>query len=314
MKTSFVIIAYNEERNLGATLESIFALDGLRDFEVIVVNDGSRDGTLALARDFGKKHPELRIVDLQPNRGRGGARAAGLSTTKGDYIAFVDADILLPTDWLTRCIAYMKDFDACGGIAVPDGDVAWVHRIFKLTPKVAAHTTTVSGGNGLFKRRVFDKVSFNPEKRNGEDVDLGYQIQAHGLKTTSIPDLLVEHHETKTYLESLRWLAQSGRGATRQLYEHGEVRLPDLAFFGFVGLTIAAIVAAFFVSALWWVLLAAAVLSYVFLSSAMHLYTKFALPATPLYSLAGIVANMSLLTSYYLGRAVGLVTEKRRRA
>ena len=150
MKTSFVIIAYNEERNIAATLDSIFAQNNLHDYEVVVVNDGSRDRTLHLVQAIAKEYPELRIVDLQPNRGRGAARAAGLAAAQGGYLAFVDADIVLPRDWLDRCMSYMSEFDACGGIAVPDGDVAWVHRVFKLMPKVAAHTTKVSGGNGLF--------------------------------------------------------------------------------------------------------------------------------------------------------------------
>ncbi len=312
MKTSFVIIAYNEERNIAATLDSIFAQDNLQDYEVVVVNDGSRDRTLQLVQAVAREYPELKIVDLQPNKGRGAARAAGLAAAQGDYLAFVDADIVLPKDWLSRCMSYMSEYDACGGIAVPDGDVAWVHRVFKLSPKVAPHTTKVSGGNGLFKRAVFEKIGFDPNKRNGEDVDLGYQIDAAGLNTTSIRDLLVEHHETKTYGESLSWLFESGVGASRQFYEHKQVRLPDLAFFGFVIAMLVTIIGGFFIPTSLLTVLIILDLLYVSASSAMHLFTKFNLSKTLVRSVFGVIANMTLLVSYYLGRSLGMITEWRK--
>jgi glycosyltransferase involved in cell wall biosynthesis len=309
MNVSFVIIAYNEARNIGRTLDGILAQEGLRDYEVVVVDDGSRDGTAAVVKEVTEKHRTVRLVALPKNRGRGAARAAGLTAAKGKYIAFVDADILLPKDWLKKCMLHMKTHDACGGTAVPDGDVSFVHRIFGLKPKVTAHSTTVTGSNGLFKRSVFDLVFFNPDKRDGEDVDLGHQIKAAGLATMTVPGLLVEHRETKTYRESMQWLFVSGKGASRQFYEHREIRLPDLAFFGFVGVLLCALVASFVWPEMtcFWIV---ALLAYLFASSGLYMYTKFELQQTPARSVAAIVTNMSLLGAYYIGRLVGFITER----
>lgn len=311
MNVSFVIIAYNEERNIARTLESILAQDGLRDYEIIVVNDGSKDNTLDVVRIIAKQHDVVRIVDLQPNQGRGAARAAGVAAANGKYLAFVDADISLPSDWLKRCLPYMQTHDACGGTAVPDGDVAFVHGLLGLAPKAAAHTTIVTGSNGLFKREVFDKVSFNPHKKNGEDVDLGHQIVAHNFKTITVPGLLVDHRETKSFTVSVGWLFQSGMGASRQLYEHRELRLPDLAFFGFAVLLLA-VAAGIAVGVNGW-LAALLIFGYVSLSSAMHLRGKFYLIKTPFKSVVALLVNDILLISYYIGRLFGLVTEWRKR-
>lgn len=308
MTVSFVVIAYNEERTIARTLDSILALNDLPAFEVIVVNDGSRDRTLKIVQDLAAGHRELRIVD-QANQGRGAARAAGVAAATGDHIAFVDADIVLPADWLSRCMEYLPEYDAVGGIAVPDGDATFVYRVCNLEPKVAAQTTAITGNNGLFKRSVFDKVSYNPTKKNGEDVALGYAMEAAGLKVKTLSDLVVEHRETKSYRKSLAWLFESGIGASHQFYEHRQVRLPDLAFVGFIVLVLLAAVIPF-VTPIAWGYALLALFFYVSASSFMHLWGKFYLQRTPLRSLAALLINDTLILSYYLGRLVGFATER----
>lgn len=308
MKYSFIIIAYNEEKNIRRTILSILAQRGLQDYEIIAVNDGSVDGTLKALQDLVASHPEIRIIDLQPNRGRGAARATGIDAARGDYYALVDADIVLPEDWLEQCLPYMKAYDACGGIAVPDGDVSFVHRICRLEPKAARHAATVTGSNGLFRNTVFSKVNFDPDKKNGEDVALNFQIKEQALKTLTVPGLLVAHLETKSYKESLRWLFQSGRGASRQFYEHPALRIPDLAFLIFVLVSLAAVAGLAFSLLPWWVTLGA-VLAYVSASSFLHLYTKFYLLRGIPNTIAAIFINNTILLSYYIGRIVGLCVE-----
>jgi glycosyltransferase involved in cell wall biosynthesis len=307
IQTSFIVIAYNEEQNIARTLESILAQAALKEFEVIVVNDGSKDNTLEIVQFIARGHKAVRVVDLQPNQGRGAARAAGVAAAKGKYFAFVDADISLPSNWLTSCMPYMDEYDACGGTAMPDGDVAFLHGLLGLVPKAAPHTTTVTGSNGLFKREVFDKVSFDPNKKNGEDVALGYQILEAGFKTITVPGLLVDHRETKSFIESVQWLFVTGIGASRQFYEHREIRLPDLAFFGFVFVLFASIAALILGTP--WYIPANALASYLTVSSAMHLSGKFALGRTPFKSFAALLINDVLLGAYYIGRMVGFATE-----
>lgn len=315
MKVSFIVIAYNEERNIEQTIHAIEAQLSMPTHEIVIVNDGSKDRTLDIVQGLARTNKAIKVVDQQPNKGRGAARAAGVAVAKGDYFAFVDADILLPDNWLKSCLSYMDRCDACGGTAVPDGDVAYIHRILRLTPKVAPHTTTVSGANGLFRREVFNKVSFDPHKKNGEDVDLGYQILSAGFKALSVPNLLVEHNETKSYAESLKWLFVSGRGASRQFYEHKELRLPDIAFFGFVVVSLLAAFASMWARNVSIVPIASgvAIIAYVSVSSLMHLRSKFELMKTPVKSLFGLAINDTLLLAYYLGRLLGMMVEWRSR-
>ena len=314
MTVSFVIIAFNEERSIARCIDSIVSQTGLTKFEVVVVSDGSTDKTVEIVQNYAKKDKHVKLVDLVTNQGRGAARAAGVNAATGDYLAFIDADIVLPKNWLGDCLQAMSDdVDMCGGIAVPDGDVSLVHRWFNLHPKVAPHSTTVTGSNGLFRKRVFDVIHFNANKKNGEDVDLGYQIEANNLHGITVPGLVVDHREMKNYRESIVWLFQTGIGASRQFYEHHEIRLPDIAFAGFVLLSIAGI-ATGIVTNLNVLIIIATVLAYLGASSAMHLYTKFHLQKNVVNSVGAVLTNITLLGSYYIGRMLGMVTQWRNSA
>src|ERR1700735_2179722 len=74
---SFVVIAYNESENIARTLDAIAAQDGLGGYEVIVVNDGSTDGTAGIVGRIAAADPRVRLIDLPENRGRGFARSTG---------------------------------------------------------------------------------------------------------------------------------------------------------------------------------------------------------------------------------------------
>jgi glycosyltransferase involved in cell wall biosynthesis len=144
---SFVVIAHNEAPNIGRTLASIVLQENPRGREVIVVDDGSTDDTAGVVSEVAKSNPEVRLLQLARNQGRGFARRHGISQARGSYIATIDADIVLPPDWLSRCREALQSADAVAGTAVPDGDVAYLYSRFRLEPKLLSHTTEVTGSN-----------------------------------------------------------------------------------------------------------------------------------------------------------------------
>jgi dolichol-phosphate mannosyltransferase len=89
---SVIVPAYNEEKFIGTVLNAILAVDteaaGFSK-EIIVVNDGSRDGTEGVVRGF----PQVRLINQAPNQGRGAALRRGIDAATGDYILFQDADL-----------------------------------------------------------------------------------------------------------------------------------------------------------------------------------------------------------------------------
>jgi len=91
---SIIIPAYNCEKTLHRTLESV-ASQTYTDWEAIVVNDGSKDGTLKVAESFSKQDKRIRVIDKK-NAGVSSARNVGLASARGEFICFLDADDALP--------------------------------------------------------------------------------------------------------------------------------------------------------------------------------------------------------------------------
>ena len=301
---SFIVIAYNEEANIARTLAAITGLDGLGEHEIIVVDDGSRDSTAQIVAGIAKQDPRVHLINLAENHGRGYARSAGVARARGGLIALVDADIVLPADWLARTRSALAAHDAVGGIAVPDGDVGYIYKRFKLVPRIVHGTTTVPGNNGLYRREVFDLVSFDPALREGEDSALNHAMDRQGLSSATVPGLLVHHEEDKTLGTSLKWLFDTGRGATRQLLTYHEVRQPDLVTGAFVGTAALGLC----IAARKHRLAGTAIpFCFVLAASVQHVKTRFETPRSHWQRIVPAVAvDSTMLIAYFAGRLVGL--------
>ncbi len=104
-KVSVIIPNYNYARYVGQAIDSVLQ-QSYRNFEVIVVNNGSTDNSIEILQTFGDK---IRLID-QPNLGQSGARNSGLSESRGEYIAFLDADDLWEPTKLEKQIRLMSQY------------------------------------------------------------------------------------------------------------------------------------------------------------------------------------------------------------
>jgi len=103
---SIVIPAYNESQRLGGTLKKVLAYVHSRgwDAEVIIVNDGSRDNTDEIARQFAEKDPIVRVVNNPGNRGKGYSVRNGILHSRGRIVIFSDADLSSPIEESAKLI------------------------------------------------------------------------------------------------------------------------------------------------------------------------------------------------------------------
>lgn len=108
---SVVVPAYNAERTIGATLESVLRQTH-REIDIIVVDDGSIDGTARAVAAFGDTARLLR----QSNAGHAAARNAGVSVARGEFVAFLDADDVWLPDKLERQVAYLQAHPEAGAV------------------------------------------------------------------------------------------------------------------------------------------------------------------------------------------------------
>ncbi len=214
-KISVVVCAYNEAATIDECLTSIENLT-YPDFEIILVNDGSRDVTGAIAR----RHASVTVLDI-PNGGLSAARNIGLEHATGEIVAYTDGDVRVDPDWLTHLVRPFLTSDVVGAGGpnlVPDDDPPMAQCIARapgsptqvmLDDRIAEH---VPGCNMAFRRDALLAVGgFNPiYLRAGDDVDICWRLQARGWKIGFAPSALVWHR----HRASLRayWRQQVGYG------------------------------------------------------------------------------------------------------
>src|SRR3954447_7437090 len=107
---SIIIPAYNESARLGATLDRVlnYVSSGQWDAEIIVVNDGSRDNTADLVRQYATTNPHLRLIENPGNRGKGYSVRNGMLNARGEVLLFSDADLSSPIEEAPKLFAALE--------------------------------------------------------------------------------------------------------------------------------------------------------------------------------------------------------------
>jgi dolichyl-phosphate beta-glucosyltransferase len=129
---SIIIPAYNEEYRLPNTLDRIVAYVQARPYraEIIVVDDGSSDGTATLVNTYRQRHSELRLVSNGTNRGKGFSVRHGILEARGEITLFTDADLSTPIEEADKLLAALRDqgYDAAIGSRAIDRSLIEVHQ------------------------------------------------------------------------------------------------------------------------------------------------------------------------------------------
>jgi GT2 family glycosyltransferase/sugar lactone lactonase YvrE len=214
-KVSVVICAYNAADTLEDCLTSVEQLT-YPNFEVIIVNDGSRDATPEIAG----RHPGMRLISI-PNGGLSAARNVGIAEATGEIVAYTDADVRVDPDWLTYLVQPMlhSSVAGVGGPNVVPPDDPFIAQCVARSPGGPTHVMLddriaehIPGCNMAFRRDALLAINgFNPiYLRAGDDVDLCWRLQAKGYKLGFAPSALVWHHHRATV--KAYWRQQVGYG------------------------------------------------------------------------------------------------------
>ena len=199
MEISIVIPAYNEEERLPTTLRTIIDyFENLsKDYEIIVVDDGSQDNTAEIAQHF---NPRVNVIKLPKNSGKGAAVREGISHAQGDFILFSDADLSTPITEFHKLQESLENGShiAIGSRAI-DSSLIKVHQPFyrefmgKTFNKIVRalvlrgiHDTQC--GFKMFKNSVAKQI-FSLAKIDGFgfDVEILYLAHKMNFKIAEIP-------------------------------------------------------------------------------------------------------------------------------
>lgn len=211
-RVSVVIVSWNGKHLLDECLDSLFA-QRYRDFEVIVVDNGSQDGTVAFLREH---YPDVVLVSLTENRGYAGGNNAGLHVASGSLVVLLNNDTTVDPAWLeslvrtaerepksgmwaSRILTYDDPelIDNVGHLIYQDGLARGKGRLEKDRGQyeVPEEALWPSGCAGMYRKEMLDEIGLLDEEffAYADDVDLGLRGRLAGWKCTYVPAAKVYH-------------------------------------------------------------------------------------------------------------------------
>jgi dolichyl-phosphate beta-glucosyltransferase len=201
---TIVIPAYNEERRLPATLSAVLAHLSRREWrfaEVLVVDDGSTDGTVGVVEEFCRSHPAVRLLKNPGNRGKGYSVRHGMLEAKGDWVLFSDADLSAPIEEMDKLLeaAEQQGVAVAIGSRALDRSLIAVHqsffresagRVFNLLMQLLTglRFQDTQCGFKLFEARAAREVFRRQQlERFGFDAEVLFIGRRLGYRTVEVP-------------------------------------------------------------------------------------------------------------------------------
>jgi GT2 family glycosyltransferase len=208
---SVIIPTYNRRESLRRCLDSLTAQVEPPPFEVIVVDDGSEDGTAEALARYPSRHP-LRVLTTE-RAGPATARNLGAAEAGGEYLLFIDDDVVTHPDLLATHMSTHEAEPECvvvGPMISPAGErlsswVRWEQEVLDkqyeamLKGKWGPSPRQFYTANASLARRHFEASGgFDSTYRRAEDVELGYRLRDMGLRFVFQPDAVVTHYAGRT--------------------------------------------------------------------------------------------------------------------
>ncbi len=200
---SIVIPTYNRERLISKAVESILG-QTYKDWELFVVDDGSKDGTAEVMKAYCEKDPRVHYL-YKENGGQGTARNVGIRSAKGEYLAFLDSDDEWLPEKLEKQIAVMeryKEYDFCYTANVVFDEkkgkrkIERLHPVADLSPSKLAGISMGALSSLLYRKSSFDKIGLFDEntylRYTMEDND--WTVRGHFLKGYYLDEPLVTYN------------------------------------------------------------------------------------------------------------------------
>jgi len=244
---SIIIPAYNEEKTIGKTIKSALSLNYPKEkIEIIVVNDGSKDRTLQIAKRFESTTNPIVTVFSKQNGGKGSALNMGISKAKGEIIISMDADTTVFQDSLKKMIGYFKNEEVMSvapavGVINPQGlwrriqQIEYYMGVFlrkSFASMNAIHITP--GAFSAYRKSFFNKYGGYDEKNITEDLEIALRIQSKDYIIENAEDAAVYTKGPGTFKELLiqrrRWYA----GLMRNLWDYRRLFSPKKGALGVV--------------------------------------------------------------------------------
>lgn len=194
---SIIVPIYNSEKYLRKTLDSIYN-QSYKDFEVILVNDGSKDKSLQICEEYKLKNKNTKLISLK-NSGVSNARNEGLKNTKGEYICFLDSDDIIDKNYLDEMVKLIRNSDigVCSYevIKYKNNETKIIKAMNNKTIDEILITLILNEllnplWNKIYRTELIKKynIKFDKDINLGEDLlfNLKYLSHCHDVSTTNL--------------------------------------------------------------------------------------------------------------------------------
>lgn len=189
---SVVVIAYNEEECLAevtAELSRALSLAGIA-FELVMVDDGSADQTLAIMRRLAAADPRVVVVPLSPNRGIGGALRAGFDRARGGHVTWVPADGQIGPDTVVELYRRRGEAPMLTTVYTDRDDPIYrtvISRTLNTIIRLRTGEVAKSGGNYLFGRSAWERHAPPPDDSMMISTAFRSSLRAAGVPIVEVP-------------------------------------------------------------------------------------------------------------------------------
>ena len=239
---TILIPAYNEEETIAKTIESVLEADyapGRK--KVIVIDDGSSDGTLEVAGKYARKGV---LVLHQANKGKAAALNYGLEHVKTELVASMDADSFIEKDALMKIVGFFSDPEVGAVTSVlkvwqPKSALEKLQRLEYLSMtfvrRLLSSINSINvtpGPLSMFRKKVFDEVGGFDVDNILEDQEIAYRIQAHNYKIESSMDAVVHTVVPASISALARQRVRWQRGGLRNIIKYHYLVGPRYGDFG----------------------------------------------------------------------------------
>lgn len=215
---SVVIPALNAAHVIGEQLDALSRQTYRGPWEVVVVDNGSTDGTAEAVAAWVGRVPGLRVVDASARRGHTVARNAGAAAAAGDFLLYCDADDVVSPGWVAAMAEAASTCDIVGGYSEietlnDERNRSWRHPQApnRLPSKMGFLPLAISANIGLRKSVLVEIGGWNEGYGEGcEDVEICWRAQVAGYELCYVPNAVVAYR-----------LRSSIKGVARQMYRRG---------------------------------------------------------------------------------------------
>ncbi|MDD5036462.1 MAG: poly-beta-1,6-N-acetyl-D-glucosamine synthase [Methylococcaceae bacterium] len=200
---SILVPCYNEGENIRETIEFLLR-QKYPHYEIIAINDGSKDNTLEILRELAEKHERVRIVHLDANQGKAMALRAGALLTQNQFLVCIDGDALLAPEAVAWMMRHFLSHPQVGAVTgnprirtrstllgkIQVGEFSAIVGMIKRAQRVYGRMFTVSGVIAAFRKSALHGVNYWSNDMVTEDIDISWKLQLNGWEIRFEPNAL----------------------------------------------------------------------------------------------------------------------------